>query len=124
MSQSIRHRANGRIPRLDRWPWIYKGQQPLVWGRKHCELPHVLNQADVVVSEIELQVSGGAGSLADAEGLQLTYLTEHGVMSPALLYETPFIDFHHAGPNGLFTPAKVEELMAVLEFVRTTAIAA
>jgi len=56
--------------------------------------------------------------------LVVDYLTEHGVMSPALLYETPFIDFHHAGPNGLFTQAKVDELMAVLEFVRTTATAA
>lgn len=56
--------------------------------------------------------------------LVVDYLTEHGVMSPALLYETPFIDFHHSGPNGLFTPAKVEELMAVLEFVRSTAMAA
>ena len=56
--------------------------------------------------------------------LVVDYLTEHGVMSPALLYETPFIDFHHAGPNGLFSSAKVDELMAVLEHVRTMATAA
>ncbi|MDP2320795.1 MAG: hypothetical protein Q8O42_15825 [Acidobacteriota bacterium] len=56
--------------------------------------------------------------------LVVDYLTEHGVMSPALLYETPFIDFHHAGPNGLFSPDRVEELMGILEHVRAMATAA
>lgn len=45
-------------------------------------------------------------------------------MSPALLFETPFIDFHHAGPAGLFPGAKVDELMDVLEHVRAMAVAA
>lgn len=56
--------------------------------------------------------------------LIVDYLTEHGVMSPASLYDSPFIDFHHAGPNGLFPSARVDELVAVLEHVRAMAVAA
>ena len=80
---------------------------------------------------IEGRGSGPAGpakslgpNQIDLVKLVVDYLTEHGVMSAALLYETPFIDFHHAGPNGLFSSAKVDELMAVLEHVRTMATAA
>ncbi len=56
--------------------------------------------------------------------LIVNYLTEHGVMDAALLYESPFTDLTPKGPDGLFTSKQVDELVAVLDRVRGTAVAA
>jgi type I restriction enzyme, R subunit len=56
--------------------------------------------------------------------LIVNHLTERGVMDAALLYEPPFTGFAPQGPDGLFAPAKVNELFAVLDQVRASAIAA
>jgi type I restriction enzyme R subunit len=56
--------------------------------------------------------------------LIVNHLTEHGVMEAALLYESPFVDIAPQGPDGLFTSAQVDELVAVLARIRGTAMAA
>ena len=56
--------------------------------------------------------------------LIVNHLTDHGVMPAALLYESPFIDVAPRGPDGIFTSAQVNELVAVLDRVRASALAA
>lgn len=51
------------------------------------------------------------------------YLTEHGVMDAALLYESPFTDITPQGPDGLFTSSQVDELVCLLEEVYARAVA-
>jgi type I restriction enzyme R subunit len=56
--------------------------------------------------------------------LIVNHLTEHGVMEPRRLYESPFIDLTPHGPEGLFSQSSIDELIALLDDVRRTAIAA
>jgi type I restriction enzyme R subunit len=45
-------------------------------------------------------------------------------MNATLLYESPFTDITPRGPDGLFTKPQVQELLAILDQVRSAAIAA
>ncbi len=54
----------------------------------------------------------------------VNHLTEHGVMGAARLYESPFTDLTPHGPDGLFSSEDVDELVAVLDRVRSSAVAA
>jgi type I restriction enzyme R subunit len=54
----------------------------------------------------------------------VNHLTEHRIMEASLLYESPFTDLTAHGPNGLFDTGEVDELMAALDSVRATAVAA
>jgi type I restriction enzyme R subunit len=56
--------------------------------------------------------------------LIVDHLTEHGVVEAAALYESPFTDVTPQGPDGLFSSTDIDELMTVLEKIRSTAIAA
>jgi type I restriction enzyme R subunit len=56
--------------------------------------------------------------------LIVNHLTEHGVMEETMLYQSPFTDVTPQGPEGLFSSHEVDELMAALDGIRRTAIAA
>lgn len=56
--------------------------------------------------------------------LIVDHLTERGVVDPALLYESPFTDITPRGPDGIFTAAQLDELLAVLDQVKASALAA
>ncbi len=51
------------------------------------------------------------------------YLTAHGIMNGAILYESPFTDITSSGPDGLFTSTQVDELFSILEEVYKRAAA-
>jgi type I restriction enzyme R subunit len=53
----------------------------------------------------------------------VNYLTAHGAMDAAILYESPFTDITPQGPDGLFTSTQVDELFSILEEVSIRAAA-
>lgn len=44
----------------------------------------------------------------------IEHLTKNGAMAPGMLWERPFIDLHHNGPDGLFSPEQAQQLVTVL----------
>ena len=56
--------------------------------------------------------------------LVVDHLTEHGVVEPERLYESPFTDLTPRGPEYLFDSVEIDELMRVFDAVRATAMAA
>lgn len=54
----------------------------------------------------------------------IDHLTQHGVMDPGLLYESPFTDLTPRGPDGLFDSKEVDNLLSVLQRIKQTAKAA
>ena len=55
--------------------------------------------------------------------LIVQYLTENGVMDAARLYESPFTDISQQGPEALFLPIRVSEMVRVLDEIRQRAVA-
>jgi type I restriction enzyme R subunit len=68
------------------------------------------------------------GTTATASQLEfidliVQYLTENGVMDAARLYESPFTDISQQGPEALFLPIRVTEMVRVLDEIRQRAAA-
>jgi type I restriction enzyme R subunit len=70
-------------------------------------------------------LSGGTATANQVEFVNLIvdYLTENGVMDPKRLWESPFTDRSPRGPEGVFSSAQVDELVAVLTEIRERAAA-
>jgi type I restriction enzyme R subunit len=70
-----------------------------------------------------------AGKVLSANQLEfinliVDHLTEHGIVEPSALYESPFTDLTPRGPEELFAPAEIDQLIRALDAVRATALAA
>ena len=55
--------------------------------------------------------------------MMVDYLTVHGAMDAAILYEFPFTDITPQGSDGLFTSTQLYELFPILEEVSIRAAA-
>jgi type I restriction enzyme R subunit len=51
----------------------------------------------------------------------INHLTTYGAMDPDLLYESPFTDLAPQGPEGLFTPGEIDDLVATIHVFEETA---
>ena len=53
----------------------------------------------------------------------IDHLADHGLMETDAFYGSPFTDVASSGPESLFRPDQLEDLIAILAKVRSTAIA-
>jgi type I restriction enzyme R subunit len=70
-------------------------------------------------------VSGTTATSNQIEFINLVVdeLTQTGVMAPERLFQSPFTDFNAQGPLGVFPPAKVTQIVEVLQTIRQRAVA-
>ncbi len=70
-------------------------------------------------------LSGKATTANQIEFINLIidHLTEHGVMEPELLYESPFTDINPQGPESIFSSAETNDIIRLLEEIRKRAAA-
>lgn len=55
--------------------------------------------------------------------LIIDHLTEKGIVEPGLLYDSPYTDLAPTGPNDVFTPSQLNELLGILDDVKQKAVA-
>jgi len=70
-------------------------------------------------------ISGTTATANQIEFINLIVqeLTQNGVMEPDRLFQSPFTDLNAQGPLGVFPPAKVTQIVEVLEAIRERAVA-
>jgi type I restriction enzyme R subunit len=70
---------------------------------------------------IFLSSSTASANQIEFINLIIDHLTHHGIIEPDLLYESPFTDISHHGPDGIFSPEQIDALFIVLNDIRATA---
>jgi hypothetical protein len=70
-----------------------------------------------------LQDKALSANQIDFIDLIIDHLTQRGWMDASALYESPFVDYSTKGVDGLFNPAQVDKLVAILNEVRLRAAA-
>ncbi|MBI4499818.1 MAG: DEAD/DEAH box helicase family protein [Gemmatimonadetes bacterium] len=80
---------------------------------------------EAAVRAVNAFLAGKTPSANQIEFLDLVvdHLTEHGVMDPARLYESPFTDINPHGPEGVFSSSQVDALVSALRDIRERAAA-
>lgn len=70
-------------------------------------------------------ISGTTATANQIEFINLIVreLTQNGVMEPDRLFQSPFTDLNAQGPQGLFPPAQVTQILDVLNTMRERAAA-
>ena len=58
-----------------------------------------------------------------ADRIVVQELTQNGVMEPDRLFQSPFTDMNAQGPMGVFPPAKVTQIVNVLNTINAHAVA-
>jgi len=56
--------------------------------------------------------------------LIINQLVDHGIVAVSLLYESPFTDISPQGPDALFTANQIDNIVRLLNDIRSTAVAA
>ena len=51
----------------------------------------------------------------------INYLTQNGVMSPGLLYESPFTDIHSEGLDGVFDDSDADKIVGIIRSINENA---
>ncbi|MEO5342699.1 MAG: hypothetical protein H7842_05075, partial [Gammaproteobacteria bacterium SHHR-1] len=71
-------------------------------------------------------VKGTTATASQIEFINLIVqeLTQTGVMEPSRLFESPFTDINAQGPMGVFPPNQVQQIVSVLEEIKSRAVAA
>jgi type I restriction enzyme R subunit len=79
-------------------------------------LPQKHLQAKLIIAQI-FRIIYGTRKRNQIEFVDMivNYLTVHGAMDAAILYESPFTDITPQGSEGLFTSAHLDELFSILE---------
>lgn len=103
------------------------------WVSSVCKLCGEMGQISLQINRLDRETAKQAfsqfvvGTTVTASQLEfidliVQYLTENGVMDAARLYESPFTDISQQGPEALFLPIRVTEMVRVLDEIRQRAV--
>ena len=82
-------------------------------------------ERETVMQAFSEFLSGGSATANQIEFINLIVqeLTQNGVMEPDRLFQSPFTDLNAQGPMGVFPPARVTQIIEVLDGIRERAVA-
>lgn len=82
-------------------------------------------ERSAVADALSSFVSTGSATARQIEFVELVieYVTEKGAPDPRLLYESPFSDLAPSGPEQVFPPSRVADLVRIVERLNESAVA-